>query len=296
MRIAILGTGNLGTAVAAILESQKLDVRTWDKDPAKCPPGATLASALDGATYVFPCLPSWVLRGACAEIMPFLSADAVVVGMSKGIEPERKETVDELFAEVLPRGQRFAVLSGPMLAAEMSDEKMGAAVVASADASVRAGIIALFRGSGLLTEESSDVHGVALCGVLKNVYALGLGIVGALGWADNARGWFASRAVREMIALTESMGGKSETVLGAAGIGDLIATGLSPHSLNRQYGEALVETGTCDQKSEGCESLAAVVARAGERRSRLPLLDAIARVTLEGQKAADTFGGLLKNS
>lgn len=290
--IAIIGAGNLGSALGAILAGRPVDIRTWDRDPSKIAPGLTAAAALDGASHAFFCMPSWALRGALKEFAPLLGKETVVVGMSKGMESEGKKLIDELLSEVLPAGQPWAILSGPMLAKELSAGKAGAAVAASPDAAVCASLAALFAGTRILVEESADTRGVALCGVLKNVYAVGLGIGAALGWADNMRGWYASMAVRECVIVLTALGGEGATILGPAGIGDLVATGFSPSSRNRTYGEEIVRHGSCPLVSEGCTSLPYLLDRIGDLRGRLAALDAVARVLLGHEKAADAFGGL----
>ncbi len=290
--IAIIGAGNLGSAVAAILQVKDVDIRVWDKDPARTPGGVSAEAVLDGAAFAFFCVPSWALGSALAELAPKIGAGTVTVGMSKGIEPDGKRTVDELLAETLPAGRPWAILSGPMLAAELSAGKAGAAVAASPDAAARAALASLFAGTRILVEESADAHGVALCGVLKNVYAVGLGIGEALGWADNLRGWYASRAVRECMTVLSGSGADPATALGTAGLGDLVATGFSPSSRNRQYGEEIVKNGRCPFSSEGCASLPYLLDRLEAFRGRLPALETVARVVIGHEKAADAFGGL----
>lgn len=289
-KVAIIGAGNLGSALASLLASSA-DVRAWDKDPAKSPPGSTLEGTLDGAGHAFLCLPSWTLEGALAEVAPLLAPGAVVVGMSKGIEAHRGRTIDELLADSLG-GRPWAIVSGPMLASELSAGMAGGAVVASPDEAARESTLALFKEGRLIVEPSADAKGVALCGVLKNCYALGLGIGAALGWSDNLRGMFVSLAVRECVIVLTALGGEGATVLGPAGLGDLVATGFSPHSRNRRYGEEIVKHGSCPFESEGCESLPHLMARLGDVRANLAALDAVHRVIVGHEKAAEVFGGL----
>lgn len=287
--VAIIGGGNLGVALADILSGGP-EVRIWDKDPAKSPPDMTLEKAVAGASHVFFCLPSWVLSKALAETVPLVGPDAVVIGMSKGMVGERHRTIDEVLGE---QGRPWAIVSGPMLAAELSAGQAGAAVIASPDERARGSTAALFRGKRLAVELSRDARGVALCGVLKNVYALGLGIAAVLEWPDNLRGLYISWAVRECVIMLTALGGEGATVLGPAGLGDMVATGFSPHSRNRRYGEEIVKNGSCPIESEGCASLPHVLARLGELRGRLAALDAVARVVIGHEKAAVAFGGLL---
>lgn len=293
--IAIIGGGNLGSALADLLSGGTNVIRVWDKDPAKSPSGSTLQGALAGATHAFICVPSWALRQALGEIAPLLGRGTTVVGMSKGIEREGRSFVDELLAGLLPEGQPWALLSGPMLAAELSAGKMGAAVAASPHPAARSSVAALFRGTRLIVEETADARGAAVCGVLKNVYSVGLGILGAIGWPDNARGWYLSFAVRESVVVLTALGGDGATVLGPAGLGDLVATGFSPHSKNRRYGEEIAKNGSCPFESEGCASLPFLLERLGDLRGRLPGIDAIAKVVLGHEKAAEAFGGLLSS-
>ncbi|HTM67905.1 MAG TPA: hypothetical protein VL426_01260 [Candidatus Binatia bacterium] len=288
--VAIIGAGNLGAALADILKDVA-DVRSWDKDPAKSPPGATLEGSLKDASHAFLCLPSWTLTKALADVTPFLSPGAVIVGMSKGIETDKGRTVDELLAETAG-GRPWAIMSGPMLAAELSAGMTGGAVIASPDEAARESTLDLFKKGRLAVEPSSDARGVALCGVLKNVYAVGLGIGAALGWSDNLRGMYVSLAVREAVLILTSLGGQGATVLGPAGVADLVATGFSPHSRNRRFGEEIVKNGSCPLESEGCASLPPLMARLGDVRSEAKALEAVHRVVIGREKAAEVFGGL----
>src|SRR3989338_844635 len=114
---------------------------------------------------------------------------------------------------------------------------------------------------------TSDVRGVAVAGVLKNIYALGLGIAHALGWGENQKGWFVSRALREMARAAELLGGTRETMLGIAGLGDLVATGFSPHSHNRTTGALFVTDPGRFPKAESINALPIIIKKLGAHAS-----------------------------
>jgi glycerol-3-phosphate dehydrogenase (NAD(P)+) len=292
--VTIIGAGNLGKAVAAVLARREdARVRMWDKDPERVPGQGDVAAAVSGADVVFFCVPSWVMRDAVSAVAPHLKTEEIVVSMAKGLEGTSHKTMDALLAEVLPPGQRFALMSGPMLSVELMKGLPGAAAVAASETSTSAKIEALFAGTNLRVERSTDLRGIAIAGVLKNVYALALGVADGLVWEGNAKGLLVARAVREMAEIMGSLGCEPGTILGPAGIGDLVATGFSPHSRNRTFGYELVRTGKCDIESEGCASIEALNAMLGSRSEKLPVFQAVRRTVAGKASAAETFEALL---
>ncbi|OGY31124.1 MAG: hypothetical protein A3C02_01030 [Candidatus Andersenbacteria bacterium RIFCSPHIGHO2_02_FULL_45_11] len=255
-KIAIIGAGNFGSALAHIL-SIRSDIMgaLWDSDSAKMQKPETLQSVLSGATVIFLCVPSWSLRSAGESIAPLLSPGATVISPTKGLEEKTNKTSDEVLTDIFADNATVALLHGPMLAAEMMEGLPSFATVASASQSTCTDLQELFARTTLTLEYSSDVHGVALAGVLKNIYSIGLGMTEAMRLGSNFRGWYVRAAVREMSKIIVACGGKPETAYTSAGIGDLVATGLSPTSRNCKVGHELVQSGECSTVSEGGESL-----------------------------------------
>lgn len=282
MKIVIVGAGAIGTAMARILkENRRNQVMLWDAVPGKVKKQKSLAGLLPDADAVFFCLPSFALRDAVETVRPFLKRRTAVVCVSKGIEAGTNLTMDRLLAKILPRRQPFALLFGPMLASELDLGVCGHAVSAG-DSRARAKVYEMFSGTRLAVVKSLDLRGVALCGALKNIYAIGLGIVAALRAGDNVRGAFVVAARAEMGEMVKRLGGRAETADGFAGLGDLLATGLNATSRNRQIGCALVNSpGRC-QGSEGARAAVSLAALLGRRQKDFPVFSSIHRVLVAG--------------
>lgn len=292
-KVAIIGAGNFGSALAHILAVRSdVQIALWDSDCAKLQKSETLESALSSANIVFLCVPSWSLRSAGASVAPLLTSGATVISPTKGLEEKTNKTSEEVVADVLAGTGEVALLHGPMLAAEMMEGLPSFATVATASQSVYADLDELFAPTTLTLEHSSDIHGVALAGVLKNIYSIGLGMTEAMRLGSNFRGWYVRAAVREMSAIILACGGSAETAYTSAGIGDLVATGLSPTSRNCKVGQELVHTGECSTVSEGGESLPAMMELIRGAGITAPIASCIADI-VAGRADAST---LLKNA
>jgi len=282
MQVVIIGAGAIGQALGKIIKEKRgSTVVFWDAAPGKVKRQLPLNASLAAADFVFLCLPSFVLREAVKLIRPHLRRRTIVVAVSKGIEANTNLTVDRLLAKILPFRQPFVLLFGPMLAAELALGSCGHAVAASASRASLPKIAALFSGTRLRLKKSYDLRGVALCGALKNVYAIGLGIVAALEAGDNVRGAYIAAAANEMRAIVRLLGGQAETVNGYAGLADLVATGLSANSRNRQVGCALGSRGRC-QGSEGSRAAVSIADLLGGKHRRFPVFHALVRILGSG--------------
>ena len=152
---------------------------------------------------------------------------------------------------------------------------------------------ALFAGTKMRVETSDDVPGVVWSAILKNVYAIGLGMTEGLGWGANARGWFVAKAVEEAGGILEDLGGRRETFHGVAGVGDMVATGFSPHSKNRTLGEHWAKEGKAPFESEGQVSLPQLLQVLGKRASKYPALMALKATLIGKKKAKAVFADLI---
>jgi glycerol-3-phosphate dehydrogenase (NAD(P)+) len=278
--VTIIGAGEIGRAVNYLLTKKGLAPSLWDRDPERNPCALGLGDVVPAADFVFVCVPSWALRDCLRTLRPLLRRDAIVVSLSKGIEAETNATMDRLLAEALPRGQRHVFLAGPMLAEEIMQDLGAAAVAASRNKAAREAASALFAGSALRVEQTADLVGVTLASVLKNVYAVCLGIADGLNWGDNRKGWLTGVAIREMTAVLADHGAAAATVYSAAGIADLVSTGFSRYSSNHELGDHIVKLRRADIKSEGAVSIRPLLALLGRKRGRYPLLSLLAGVVL----------------
>jgi glycerol-3-phosphate dehydrogenase (NAD(P)+) len=288
-----MGSGKLGSAIAHVLAKKRIRVEAWDVLPGKVPRQKPLEKIVPGAEAVFLCLPSWCLRDAATTLAPLLAKKTAVVSVSKGLEKGTLLTADALLHQTLPEGAPFVFLGGPLLADELLSSQPGVGVAASADPAARRTMEKLFSGTRLRIEATDDVAGTVWSAILKNVYAIGLGMTEGLGWGANARGWFVAAAVQEAGEILVDLGGRKETFHGTAGVGDLVATGLSPHSKNRTLGEAWAKHGKAPFESEGKISLAPLLKLLGARAKKRRLLMALKATLLDGKKAKKVFEGLL---
>ena len=293
MKVVIIGAGNIGQAIEKILQGKDVTIKLWDKDIAKVPDQKSLAEIVPSASFLFLCLQSWVMREAVTSLLPYLDKKTIVISLAKGIEEKSKKTIDELLGELLPENQPFALLSGSMLADEFKQDMVGFGIIGSKQKETYTALAELFQNTNLHYEYSADMHGLALAGVLKNVYAIGLGIVSALKLGENFKGWFVQKAIREMTEIIELLGGQQETVLGIAGLGDFVATGFSPYSRNRKFGDELVKTGECCAGSEGFASLPSLIELIGSNVSKFIILNALQQMVINKKNPKEVFEQLL---
>lgn len=316
-RITVFGAGVMGTALAIHLARKGEEVTVWGSEfdarvlpslenerthpalPGRLPDGVrvlgpdALARAAEGAGVAVLAANSGGARSLARMVAPVLGG-GTVVSIAKGLEPESRTRVSEVYREELP-ARPVVAIGGPSLAAEVAEELPTAAVFACHDADALAGVAEAFRTGRYLVDETDDVAGVEYCGVAKNVAAIGAGILEGMGHLreqefKNARAALFARAVHEMAALVESLGGRRETALGLAGMGDLLVTSIGGR--NRAYGEA-IGSGADPQHTledmtargltvEGAESARDVHVLAKEAGLELPVHEAVYRIVHEG--------------
>jgi len=287
--IVFIGAGKIGTAIGGALQGKDFCLAFWDKDPSKVKEIKDLSELVPTADFLFFCVPSWVLREAVKEVASFIRKDTIVISPSKGIEIATNKSTDEVLKELLPAGVDFALLSGPMLADEICKGNLAAAVVGTEKVEVYHKIKELFIGTNLKVEHSADVHGVALGGIFKNVYALALGMAEGLGWGSNEKGILVTEAIAEMQEIFKILGGKPETVLTVAGLGDFIATGFSPCSKNYTAGLELARDGQAKTMSEGLSSFDSVIKLLSGHLEKFPLLSILKHIIKDSAPASAAF-------
>ncbi|MEN9558187.1 MAG: hypothetical protein RL141_556 [Candidatus Parcubacteria bacterium] len=269
----------------------------WDVVPGVVKKQKPLEVIVPQADVLFLCVNSWHIRSAAAMLAPYLHQKTIIVSPSKGIEANTCMTVDALLADAFPKGQPIALLSGPMLAHELAEGGFGAAVVATKKSKDFTTIAALFKKSRLRLEYAQDLRAVALAGVLKNTYALMLGIADALDVGQNAKGYLASAAAEELARVIRTLhitGDAFHALFGPAGLGDLIATGFSAQSTNVSLGRDLVAGNAITRMSEGFASLPPLMELLGKHTAHFPILSAVANVALKKKDAKKVFGALLQ--
>ncbi len=296
-KIAVIGAGSIGAALGEILKKRNgLEVEFWDSDQSKMPVWKPVADVVAGAEFIFLCVPSWELRNAAEEISPHLASGAVVVSLTKGLEEKTLKTADEVLKEVLPKDSVMCILGGPMLSGELKKGNIGVAVAAIKNEIEFLKIKNLLSGMNVFLEYSNDVHGVALVGVLKNVYAFGLGVIDALELGNNFKGWWVQKSLQEMARMISDLGGNGKTALDVAGLGDLVATGFSNNSKNFRSGQEFVKTGKCLLKGEGFVSLPLVFELLKKDFKNYPLLVSLRSIVIDCAEPKGRLLDLIKNN
>ena len=312
-RIAVLGAGSWGTALAVHLGRAGREVRLWARDeqlveqmtrtrtnprylidvplPANVTPTSSLGAAVDGAGFVIVAVPSHGLRGVMHVAAPFVSPSAVLVSATKGLEPVTLDRMSQVISEETGARLPVVVLSGPSFAAEVARELPTAILAASADEAAAARVQEQFRGRGLRLYVSDDVPGVEIGGALKNVIAIAAGVVEGLGLGHNATAALITRGLAEITRLACAQGGRRGTLAGLSGLGDLVLTCTGALSRNRHVGFELGRGRTLDDilgstrmVAEGVRTTGATVALGARHGIEVPIAAQMSAV-LEGQRS-----------
>jgi glycerol-3-phosphate dehydrogenase (NAD(P)+) len=319
--VLIIGAGDIGQAIGRII-SPKATVGFWDKDQSRIKGETDIAKAIQKAEIIFICAPSWANRDLASQIakvtsykLPCFAPDGatqgeqvtssnlkpktkglnpkIVISLSKGIAQDSHKLVSEILDEELSGKTDFGVMAGPMIAEELTKGQASAAIIGLSKPSWQKKLQSLFENSLLNISFSSDLKGLSLCSVLKNIYAIGLGMADELKAKTNMKSIITDKALKEMLEIVPRLGGQKETVLGVAGLGDLLATGWSGRSYNFAVGQSLVRRQTSDVKrqttadkrltnlsSEGIVSLESIAEILGTRLKHYQLLDIITAIIL----------------
>ncbi len=324
-RIAILGAGSWGTALAHLLGGKGYKVTLWDRDAAlinhiqaqnlnpkylpNVPLGETVTAqasmqkALDGATWAIVAVASDGVRGVIAEAAHHLQPQTRLLSAVKGLDFETGWTQSEVIANLLTdvAYSGLVVLSGPNLAGELTRGVPTASVVASMDPEqARAAQQMLMTERTFRVYTQSDVKGVELGGALKNVLAIGAGLSDGLGFGDNTKAALMTRGLMEMTQIGVAAGGRAMTFLGLAGVGDLLATATSRLSRNYRVGlglaagkilsEILTEL---HQAAEGIPTARAAQVLSRKHNVSLPVFSTIDAVLHNGKSPAEAVDELM---
>ena len=245
-------------------------------------------------------VPSTSYRDTLARVSEHIRAWVPVVSLTKGLEQGTRLRMSEVANEVLP-GHPVAVLTGPNLAKEILAGDAAASVVATPDPVVADHLQQIFSTNLFRVYTNPDVVGCELGGAFKNVIAIAAGMADGLGAGDNTKATVITRGLNELARLGEAMGGQSVTFAGLAGMGDLIATCVSPHSRNRHVGEQLGRGLTIDEViaamnmvAEGVKTALVVMELAEEHGIDMPISSEVKAVCHDGATAEDAYRGLVR--
>jgi glycerol-3-phosphate dehydrogenase (NAD(P)+) len=325
-RVAVMGAGSWGTAFAKVLADAGADVVLWGRRaevvdeiqtdhvnrqylPDIVLPQAVQATtdgekALTDAEVVVLALPSQNLRAILGHLSPFLPARAIVVSLMKGVELGTTRRMSEVIVEVAQIAPaRVAVLSGPNLAPEIALCEPAASVVACIDRSVAERISDLCATSYFRPYTNVDVVGTELGGAVKNVIAIAVGMADGMGLGDNAKASIITRGLAETARLGAALGADPLTFLGLAGIGDLVATCMSPLSRNRTFGEGLGKGMSVEEviaatrtTAEGVKSCSSILGLARQHGVDVPIIENVVAVIHEGASPAEIGRRLLSRA
>ncbi|MGI8662973.1 MAG: NAD(P)H-dependent glycerol-3-phosphate dehydrogenase [Acidimicrobiales bacterium] len=321
IRVAVIGAGSWGTTVAHLaahntptvlwarrkeladqiaLEHRNGDYLAPFELHADLEATSSLDEAVCEADVVVMGVPSHGFRAALEGVAAHVRPWVPVVSLAKGLEGGTRLRMSQLVHDVLP-GHPVAVLSGPNLAKEILAGHAAAAVVAMADEFIGAELQRVFATEVFRVYVNRDVIGSEVGGVVKNVIAIATGMADGLGTGDNTRAAVITRGLAEMTRLGVAMGGDPMTFAGMAGMGDLVATCISPQSRNRSVGEQLGKGRTIDeviaemnQVAEGVKSCRTVLELAEEHGVEMPIVSEVVGVVHEGRSAEDAYRGLLR--
>jgi glycerol-3-phosphate dehydrogenase (NAD(P)+) len=323
MKITVLGGGSWGTTVASIA-CQRNDVTLWARNdevvrevneqhtnltylpgftlPLQLRASADLADAVASAELLIVGVPSQSFRRTLELAKPHVRPWIPVVSLSKGLEIGSMLRMTEIIKEVLP-GRPAAALTGPNLAREIMAGQAAAAVIATEDLDVARALQSILRSGLFRIYTNHDVIGCELGGALKNVVALATGMAQGLGVGDNTRATVITRGLSELTRLGVAMGGEAATFAGLTGMGDLVATCISPNSRNRQVGEQLGRgrlladiLAEMNMVAEGLKTAVTVGELAAKYDVEMPVCDVIRRVVLGELSAEQAYLGLRRQA
>jgi len=320
VKIAVVGSGAWGTALALLLKENGNEVALWSHSAQTCetikrtgenphlagipvPGEICLTDDLNcvrGAEAVILATPSYAVRETAGRLAPLLPERAAVISVVKGIEKGSSLRMSQVIKEEICGSNTVAVLSGPSHAEELGRRIPTACVAACEDVAFAEWLQDLFMNEYFRVYASCDMVGVELGAALKNVIALCVGCCDGMGYGDNTKAMLMTRGLTEIARVGEKMGGRKETFAGLAGMGDLIVTCTSRHSRNRRAGlmigegippqEALKQVGAV---VEGYYAAASGLTMAKKCGVEMPITEAIYNVLYNGSSIRDAVGSLM---
>lgn len=324
MRIAILGAGSWGTALAQTLALAGGDrnVALWARTESVAAAIAAtrhnprylseieldqdievtveLDVALSGARVVVLAVPTGAMRDVARQMLPWLEDDAVLVSAAKGLEESSGSTMSAVLDGVTGSSSRITALSGPNIALEIARGLPAAGVVAG-EASCAALVRDVFAGSRYRAYNTEDIIGVEYAGALKNIIAIAAGVCDGIGTGDNGKAAIVTRGLAEIARLGISAGANAMTFAGLAGLGDCIVTCTSPYSRNRRLGEAMARGATLDgalqaigMVVEGVNTTRVALRLAAQHAVEMPITQQVAAVLFERKPVSLAFQELMR--
>jgi glycerol-3-phosphate dehydrogenase (NAD(P)+) len=326
-KVAVIGAGSWGTALAMVLADNGHDVRLWGHNasqieeintyhtnkkylpeielPSSIIGYVSLEKALDGVENVILAVPTKAIREVLSSISEIISYPIVVVHVSKGIEPDTLLRISEMIEEEMPSAllKDVVILSGPSHAEEVSLRHPTTVTVSSTNMEAAEVIQDLFMNTNFRVYTNSDVIGVEIGGALKNIIALAAGITDGLGYGDNAKAALITRGLAEIARLGTTMGANPLTFSGLTGIGDLIVTCTSVHSRNWRAGNMLGKGQKLEEVLEnmgmvveGVRTTKAAYQLAKKYDVKMPITEALYGVLFNGEPVKAAVDSLMSRT
>ncbi len=321
--VTVLGAGSWGSALAIHLARAGLQIRLWGNEPdhmvrlqqQRCnqqflpdvefPESlevhADLAQSLQSTGWILLAIPSYAFRSFLASATDLIDTKTPVVWASKGLEEGTGKLLHQVVSEELPQCSRMAVISGPTFAGEVARNMPTAITVASDSESLADEVSHYLHHGNFRAYTSNDVTGVELGGALKNVLAIASGAADGLGFGANARAALITRGLSEVVRLGTTMGGRMETFMGLAGMGDLVLTCTDNQSRNRRMGLMLAEGLSKEeirekigQEIEGVRTAREVMSLSKIHNVELPIFEQVYKVLYEDLSPQEAVKYLLE--
>lgn len=318
----VLGAGSWGTALAVLLAGNGHMVRLWDRNaeraatlqtqrrndrylpdipfPDSLQVSADLAASVAGADTVLIAIPSGGFRATLQALRPLLTGDTRVAWATKGLEHSSQKLLHQVFAEEMPDSFAATILSGPTFALEVARGMPTAVTVASSRDEDAVALAEACHNDTFRAYTSRDLIGVQLGGAIKNVLAIAAGVCDGLGFGANSRAALVTRGLAEMCRLGRALGGRPETFMGLAGLGDLVLTCTDNQSRNRRLGLGLAAGKPLDeiyaeigQVTEGVQTAEEIHLLAREQGVDMPITDEVYQVLFHGKEPHDAVKSLL---
>ena len=319
-RVGLIGGGSWGTTVASIV-AKNTDIAIWARNAstvaeineqhtnkkylpdAKLPKNLVafndLESVVANADVLIMGVPSNSFREVLKELSPFLRSGVPIVSLTKGLEKDTDLRMTEIVKAELP-GHPVGVLTGPNLAREIMAGQAAASVIAMDDIETAEQLQTIFNSNLFRVYTNNDVVGCELGGVLKNIIAIAVGMGIGLGAGDNTRSALITRGLAEVTRLGVALGGRAETFSGLTGMGDMLATCISPQSRNHHVGLELGKGRHIDDiikemvmVAEGVKSAPTVIKLAEKAGIEMPIAHDVYGVLTGRLTAEQAFYGLL---
>lgn len=321
LKVGIIGGGSWGTTVGSLV-ARNAHAMLWARDVdtvndinqyhqnkkylAGFPLNKNLRASnslqetLEDADVVVMAVPSQNYRRVLADAQPFIRPWIPIVSLTKGLEQGTCLRMTQIVEEMLPE-HPVGVLTGPNLAKEILQGQAAAAVIAMEDTNIGKALQKIFSTGLFRVYTNNDVIGCEVAGALKNVIAIAAGMGDGAGAGDNTRATVITRGLSELSRLGVAMGGKRRTFSGLAGMGDLLATCISPLSRNRSVGIKLGQGKKIDEiisemsmVAEGVKTSGVVIELAAKYRVEMPIAQEVYKVVTGGCTVMDSFRGLIK--